>query len=85
MKHARTDYDHIQDPSGKIPDNEPVFLLRGQDPLAAAAVAHYAGLLAVNNLPRHHVEAVLQHAADMAAWPIQKLPDCPTPTDSKAT
>jgi hypothetical protein len=28
---------------------------------------------------------VLQHAADMAAWPIQKLPDCPTPTDSKAT
>ncbi len=23
MKHARSDYDHIQDPSGKIPNDEP--------------------------------------------------------------
>lgn len=32
MIHARKDYDHIQDPSGKIPLDEPVFLVRGQDP-----------------------------------------------------
>ncbi len=31
MKHARSDYDQIQDPSGKIPEDEPVFLLRAQD------------------------------------------------------
>jgi len=34
MKHAREDYNRIQDPDEKIPDNEPVFLLRGQDVLA---------------------------------------------------
>lgn len=32
MIHARRDYDHIQDPTGKIPLDEPVFLVRGQDP-----------------------------------------------------
>jgi len=31
MKHARSDYDQIQDPSGRIPEDEPVFLLRAQD------------------------------------------------------
>jgi len=34
MKHARPDYDRIQDPAGLIPKYEPVFLLRGQDKLA---------------------------------------------------
>ena len=29
MKHARDDYNRIQDPAGKIPEDEPVFLLRG--------------------------------------------------------
>ena len=36
MKHARSDYDRIQDPDGKIPANEPVFLIRGQDVCAYA-------------------------------------------------
>jgi hypothetical protein len=31
MRHARRDYDQIQDPSGKIPDDELVFLIRAQD------------------------------------------------------
>lgn len=31
MIHARSDYDHIQDPSGKIGKDEPVFLIRGKD------------------------------------------------------
>ncbi len=42
MKHARDDYNRIQDPAGKIPADEPVFLLRGQDPLAAAIVRRWA-------------------------------------------
>jgi hypothetical protein len=40
--HARIDYDRIQDPAGLIPDDEPVFLLRGQDPAAAEVVRFYA-------------------------------------------
>ncbi len=38
MKHARKDYDRIQDTVGKIPENEPVFLIRGQDLAAPAAL-----------------------------------------------
>ena len=33
MIHARDDYNRIQDPAGKIPADEPVFLLRAQDEL----------------------------------------------------
>lgn len=45
MKHARPDYDRIQDPANKIPADEPVFLLRGQDKAAPAAVRAYANAL----------------------------------------
>lgn len=38
MIHARDDYNRIQDPAGKIPADEPVFLLRAQDALACQAV-----------------------------------------------
>ena len=41
MKHARNDYDRIQDPAGLIPADEPVFLLRGQDKLAIKAMEAY--------------------------------------------
>jgi hypothetical protein len=36
MRHARADYDRIQDPDGLIPQDEPVFLIRGQDRAAPA-------------------------------------------------
>ena len=42
MKHARSDYDRIQDPSRIIPEDEPVFLLRAQDISAPAAVEKWA-------------------------------------------
>lgn len=42
MKHARKDYDRIQDPENKIPTDEPVFLLRGQDASAARTVRYWA-------------------------------------------
>jgi hypothetical protein len=42
MLHARNDYNRIQDPEGKIPEREPVFLLRAQDVLAPAIVSHWA-------------------------------------------
>lgn len=48
MKHARADYDRIQDPAGLIPEDEPVILIRGQDQAAvptanAWVAAHMAG------------------------------------------
>ena len=45
MIHARTDYDQIQDASGKIPVDEPVFLLRGQDPFAPKLLRMWAKML----------------------------------------
>lgn len=42
MKHARQDYDRIQDPLGKIGADEPVFLLRAQDKSAPDVVRYWA-------------------------------------------
>jgi hypothetical protein len=42
VKHAREDYNRIQDPAGVIPNDEPVFLLRGQDMLAPKILDAYA-------------------------------------------
>lgn len=43
MKHNRLDYqDRIIDMAGIIPEDEPVFVLRAQDPIAARAVRHWA-------------------------------------------
>jgi len=79
MKHARSDYDPIQDPRGKIPHDEPVFLLRGQDRNAARAVRFYAGLVAADPQgdPRV-VVAALRHADAMDAWRLHKAPDIPS-------
>jgi hypothetical protein len=74
MKHARDDYQRIQDPAGLIPDDEPVFLLRGQDALACKTVMFYASLCQSHQAPEIAAKA-LAHAERMAAWPTQKLPD----------
>lgn len=45
MKHAREDYDRIQDPAKKIGKDEPVMLFRAQDVLMPKVLKHYALLL----------------------------------------
>lgn len=83
MRHARADYDRIQDPARLIPENEPVFLLRGQDRNAAAAVRHYAALVRMNAPPggeaeaQRIAEASEKQAARMDVWPKKKNPDMP--------
>lgn len=44
MIHARKDYMRIQDPEGKIGDNEPVFLLRAQDELFVPMLCAYISM-----------------------------------------
>ncbi len=78
MKHARQDYDRIQDPADKIPDDEPVFLLRGQDRLAPSAVRAYAK--AAEDRGRIDIANASYVQADrMEAWQTThgggKLPD----------
>ncbi len=57
MKHARADYDRIQDPAGKIPADEPVFLIRGQDFTGPETVA--AWVKAQLKQPGFDVELVI--------------------------
>lgn len=75
MKHARRDYDRFQDPVGKIPADEPVFLLRGQDALAWQAVALYGALVEAHGGDPVIVALAREHAAAMRDWRPQKAPD----------
>jgi len=74
MKHARPDYDRIQDPAGLIPDDEPVFLLRAQDKHAAKALRWYANEVAFWGGDARIVKAALDQADAMDAWPTHKEP-----------
>lgn len=91
MKHARDDYDRIQDPAGLIPEDEPVFLFRAQDRFAAEALDRYAETL--EREVRHRDEAltdcpIANNLAEIAAktraqarafrhWSNRKNPDMP--------
>lgn len=82
MKHARQDYqDRIVDLAGKIPEGEPVFLLRAQDPLAAEIVHEYAirlQLRARNDADSAFAQLAHRQSDLMAAWATKKeYPDAP--------
>lgn len=83
MFHARVDYSRIQDPAGKIPADEPVFLLRGQDRFAAQAVRDYANAVEADAMrngtmtydTRILVRASREQAERMHDWAPKKFPD----------
>lgn len=75
MRHAREDYNRIQDPAGLIPENEPVFIIRGQDKFGAEAVSHYASLAEKGNADPKLVEAARNMSKWMEEWPTKKSPD----------
>jgi len=71
MKHAREDYNRIQDPENKIGEDEPVFLLRAQDVSAPDTLRFWAE----ENKRRGGDPALSAmahvHANEMALWQIQ--------------
>ena len=80
MLHARKDYnERVQDSSGIIPDNEPVFLLRGKDVFAPILLDLYAAMVeyaAVSD--KVIVRDVRTHAKAMRRWQkdcVQEFPD----------
>jgi len=69
VKHARADYnDRIQDSAKLIPENEPVFLIRGQDQVSADAVRAWAHLHRNNGGSDRVYELAMQHADLMEDW-----------------
>ena len=92
MKHARPDYSRIQDSlsieKGGIPEDEPVFLLRAQDRVAARVVRIWAILQREEIKLRDHPLDAKSHAAEllvaslaedhaelMDKWPFKKTAD----------
>ena len=68
MKFTREDYNkRIIDKEGKIPEDEPVFLLRAQDVHAPSTLRHYAKLLEESG-DREMAEELRSHARAMVVW-----------------
>lgn len=89
MRHARSDYDRIQDPAARDPsllgpggtpigEDEPVFLIRAQDVSSGDAVRAWARLNDANGGDPEVSRIAREHAARMDAWPTKKVPDVPT-------
>lgn len=63
---------------GRIPDDEPVFILRGQDSIGPFAVRHLAAHLgSTKGADAPTVASMYRQAEAMTAWPKSKLPDVP--------
>ena len=80
MKHARPDYNRIQDPTGIIPEAEPVFLIRGQDVAGPATVREWAFQAQRSGAKKEIVESAIKQAAAMLEWQREhgmKIPDMP--------
>lgn len=77
MKHARTDYDRIQDPAGLIPDDEPVFLIRAKDHVSGDAVRAWAKLHDEAGGDPAMSCAARRHALLMDTWSNKKSADAP--------
>lgn len=75
MKHARADYDRIQDPSGKIPDDEPVMLFRAQDKHFDKVLRYYRMLVEHDGGDPRIATAITEHLKLAKAWPVRKAPD----------
>ena len=78
MKHARDDYNRIQDPDGLIPEDEPVFLIRGKDRAGPAALRAWAKEAKAVGAHGNIVGRALTQADRMEAWQAEhgwKVPD----------
>jgi len=81
MIHARQDYnERIQDSKNIIPEDEPVFLLRGQDALAPTLLLDWASRLRSLGGDPNMADLARIQARKMLAWQAKhglKIPDIP--------
>lgn len=59
----------------RIPDNEPVFILRGQDALATQVVQYWIILAEKAKVPMSKLTEAREALVDMHNWPSRRLPD----------
>jgi hypothetical protein len=80
MKHAREDYNRIQDPENIIPDDEPVFLLRAKDVCAPLTIEKWCEFAADYGVSKDMIDAAYEHAQKMRSWQREhgsQVPDMP--------
>ena len=81
MKHARSDYNSIQDASGRIPEDEPVFLIRARDIVGPGIVREHGFRAQRAGADATIVRAILAQADAMAKYAEAnggyKIPDMP--------
>jgi len=80
MRHARKDYNRIQDPEHRIPEDEPVFLIRGQDKLAPSVIRSWALEAREFGVDSDMVHTAEQWALEVEKWQethLTKFPDMP--------
>jgi len=69
MKHARADYNHIQDSNNKIGEDEPVMLFRAQDEHFIKVLEHYFYLLESDENGNNDLaDSVAQHMELSEEW-----------------
>jgi hypothetical protein len=72
MLHARPDYNRIQDPENKIPQDEPVFLLRAQDKFAPELLLRWASKMRLQAKDKVMADSMARmvevHAMKMIEW-----------------
>jgi hypothetical protein len=86
MIHARKDYDPIQDPRGKIAEDEPVILFRAKDKHMPLILDIYANLVANDReADAAIIQSVRQHAGRARAWQMSNIVHAPdmNPEDNR--
>lgn len=78
MKHARNDYSHIIDNTGKIPIDEPVFLLRGKDKLTPATIRFWIDEYMAHGGDTHNAKMLELHVQKIEKWQDEKGGAYPT-------
>lgn len=73
MLHAREDYQCIQDPSGKIGEDEPVFLIRAKDMTSVATLNFWASYAEAQGANPDIVEKAKKQALAMIEWQGKNL------------
>jgi len=74
MIHAREDYNRIQDPEGKIGEDEPVFLVRAKDKCAPGIMRYWARIHEDMGGDLKMSEMMREHAKKAEDW--QSLNGC---------
>lgn len=66
---------HVLRQLQKVADDEPLFLLRGQDALAAPTVLNWVDRAKQVSVPPAKIEEAEFIALEMSRWPDHKIPD----------